>query len=420
MTLFTLLIKELKQRKRNFILGVASVTIAVAVFLGSILLLTSHENHIRLVLEDKIQDTQKRTDVLKDDYRKIMKELGFNLLILPQDQNLTDFYTNNFAAKTMPEEYVEKLAASSSMSIRHLLPSLERKILWPEAKRHVLLVGIRGEVPLLYRAPKEPMMQAVPKGRVVVGYDIHTTLDLKAGDTIKVLGQSFVIETCYPERGSRDDISLWIDLQQAQKLLNQPGRINAILALKCLCAGNSLDSLRKEINAILPDVQIIEKQEKVTTRAHARQRASKEATDAVFADRQNKQQQLEIQKKFATLFIPFVLLLCMVWLYILFTQNANERKNEIGILMAVGVRPAHIILLFLAKAFLICMTGAAVGTVAGILVCITASYFKFKYITFGLLAGSWATAFLVTLISTWPPAFSASRQDPAIVLAKED
>ena len=63
------------------------------------------------------------------------------------------------------------------------------------------------------------------------------SLGLKQGDRIELFGRAFRISQCNEERGNKDDISIWIDLSTAQEILRKPGRISAILALKCLCEG---------------------------------------------------------------------------------------------------------------------------------------------------------------------------------------
>ena len=105
--------------------------------------------------------------VVEDDYRKITKLLGFNVLILPGKQDLGGLYADNLSTATMPETYVDDLSASGIMAIRHLLPSLEQKVRWVEEDRNIILVGVKGEVPIKGRAPKEPMLLPVPSGSAV-------------------------------------------------------------------------------------------------------------------------------------------------------------------------------------------------------------------------------------------------------------
>ena len=179
MNINTLVIKEIKRRKLNFFLGFLSVVFAVTTVTGALTMLQIYDHKTNEIITEKETETRERMALLEDDYRKIMKKLGFNLLILPKDQNISDLFANDFASKLMPESYVDSLTASHSMLIRHLLPSLQQKIEWPERHRTILLIGMRGEVPFVYKDPKEPMMITVPKGTMVIGYELHDKLEMK-------------------------------------------------------------------------------------------------------------------------------------------------------------------------------------------------------------------------------------------------
>lgn len=173
-------------------------------------------------LKKREAETAARMKQLEDDYRKIALKLGFNILILPKDQNLSDLFADDFASKYMPEEYAERLAKSGIASINHLLPSLQQKLKWPEQERTIIVIGVRGEVPFLNRAnDKKPLLQPVPAGSMVVGHELHRNLKLKPGDKVKLLDKEFTIHQVHPERGNKDDITLWINLKEAQQLLNR-------------------------------------------------------------------------------------------------------------------------------------------------------------------------------------------------------
>src|SRR5690606_31440279 len=116
-------------------------------------------------------DTAQRMALLEDDFRKITKNLGFNVLILPKDQNLSDLYADDFASKYMPEEYADRLARARIATLNHLLPILQQKLRWPEQERTILAIDTRGEVPLVNRDPKKPILDAVPTGSMIVGYE---------------------------------------------------------------------------------------------------------------------------------------------------------------------------------------------------------------------------------------------------------
>ncbi|MHC4558662.1 MAG: hypothetical protein ACYS80_15330, partial [Planctomycetota bacterium] len=151
MTIWKVVGREILHRKLNFALAVLSVMVASASFIGSVALLQIHQACL-------VQEMDK----LKDDTRKAMLKLGFNVVILPKDQNLADWYVDDYASKYMPEEYVHRLSNSGVITVRHFLPSLQQKIDWPERKRKIILVGTRGEVPNLHKNPVKPMAQPVP------------------------------------------------------------------------------------------------------------------------------------------------------------------------------------------------------------------------------------------------------------------
>jgi ABC-type antimicrobial peptide transport system permease subunit len=415
-----LVIQEIRQRKLNFSLILLSIVVAVALVTSAITLLQHHDRETSAIIEQKEQDTQTRMALLRDDYRKITKELGFNLLILPQDQNLHDLYSDDFASKFMPYDYVDKLAASKSMLIRHLLPSLQQKIEWPEQRRSVVLTGVRGEVPFLHKDPKEPIMVAVPPDHVVVGYELSNSLGISTGDKIRLMGQMFTVSKCNAQRGNKDDITLWIDLTQAQKLLNKPDKINAILALKCHCSGNDLAAVRKEVHRVLPGTQVIEKGTEVLVRAEARDRAAKEASEAVEAEKKHRAEMRAEQEKFASILVPAVLLCCALLTAFLFIANVRDRKSEIGVLRAVGVKEMTIMKLFLYKATVIGLVGALLGFAIGITSAVVwADGLSIDVVNYRLFASVLFVTPVLSVLAAFLPATLAARMDPAEVLKEE-
>lgn len=421
MNIWQLTIKEIKRRKLNFMLGMLSVILAVTILVGSLTMLKGHDIRTRQIISQKEEETKQRMAVLEDDYRKIMKNLGFNLLMIPKDQNLADLYADDFASKYMDEEAVSKLSASKIMTIRHLLPSLQQKIKWPEQQRTIILIGTRGEVPFLHRDPKEPILVAVPKGAAVVGYELAASLNLNEGAIIKLLGKSFKIEKLNEERGTKDDITIWIDLHEAQQLLNKPNQINAILALKCHCAGNEISQVRQDISAILPEVQVIEHGSNVITRAEARDRAAREAKEAIQAEVLNRQRVRNEQERFSSIFVPLVLLASGIWIGLLFISNVRERKSEIGILQAIGVQSSKIMFLFLSKALIMGAGGALLGYFIGVMSGMKWEGVSSTDLLFDpqLFLVAFLLALLLSIMASWIPAFIASRQDPADVLREE-
>jgi len=420
MSVWQLVIQEIVRRKVNFISGVVAVVLAVAVLAGSMTILKLHDLRTERIVARKEQETRKRMAVLEDDYRKIMKNLGFNLLILPGNQKLSDFYADDAVSAYMPDTHATRLAEAKIVTIRHLLPSLQEKVLWPERKRTIILIGTRGEVPSMFRDAKEPILAAVEKGHAVVGHELAHSLGLRPGDRITLFGRTFRVAQCNEERGARDDISIWIDLSEAQGILGKPGRINAILALKCLCAGDELANVRRDVASVLPGAQVIEHGSKVLTRAEARERASKEAADALAAEVRNRRQLRDEQEKFSSILAPLVLLASALWVGLVFSTNVRERRSEIGILRALGARARTILGMFLAKALLMGVAGGLAGYILGTLIGLgrqAEATLSFLDLRLFLLAS--CTAVVLSLAASWVPAYYAAQQDPAEVLREE-
>jgi hypothetical protein len=425
MSLWRLVVKEIRLRRLNFGLGTLAVLAAVGVLVAQLTLLDVHDLHTRQILDAKLDETEAEMNRLEDDYRKLMKELGYNLLILPEGQDLGDFYAEGYAARTMPEEYVTRLAQSKIMTIRHLLPSLEQKIRWPErGQRNVILVGTRGEVPVTHRTPKEPMMLAVPPGAAVLGHEIWDSLELDVGDKITLLGRELEVKERYPERGTGDDVTIWIDLAQAQEMLDRKGRINAILALECLCTGDDLDAIERSVHQVLPNTEIIELKERVKTRAEARLRAKQAHVDAIQAEKKHEANIHRNMEAFAARLIPLVSLGAAVWVGLLALMNVRERRSEIGIFRALGFRSGQIITVFLSRAILIGLVGGVLGYVAGFLVVLFSVRHPaeavpgpdlFKPGLFGMVM---IAAPLLAALAGWLPALLAAREDPALILSE--
>ncbi len=397
MRLPRLVIREIGYRRLNFVLALLSVVVAVGCLVGVLTVLRGHDIRTAATMAK-----------LEDDIRKEMKRLGFNVRILPKGQNLEDLYARDYASKFMPEEYVHKLANSKIMTIRHLLPSLRQKIEWPEQNgRVVILVGVRGEVPLIHRTPKSPILHPVPPGSVVVGYLLHKGLGLLQGQTITLMGRRFQVSKLQPQTGTKDDITLWVNLEEAQALLGKKGLINEIMALKCHCAGGTpITKVREEIQRILPDTQVVEFASTALARARAR--------DAAAAAAAQSRRQLE---RFASWLVPLVLVASMVWVGFLAFTNVRERLPEIGVMRAIGLRSSQVFLLFISRAIILGFAGAVVGYGAGFFGGVRWTALPGTELFDPLvLAAAIAVAPVLSALAAWLPATMAARQDPATIL----
>jgi len=429
MTLWRLVGREIAHRKLNFALGVLGVTAAAGVITAALTLLHAHDVSTEELLSRKEAAARQRLARLEDDYRKYMKELGYNVLVLPKQQDLAEFWEKGYAEHTMPERYVTRLANSKTVLVQHLLPIVQKKVFWEEQKRRVILVGTRGEVPRSQRVGrKEPMLLAVPTGQIVVGAELASDLSLKPGQTIRFLGRDFAIQKCLPRRGSADDATVWVDLAAAQEMLGMAGRLNLIEALQCHCKGVTTAQVAAEVAGCLDnDVKVVLRENEVLVRARARDRAAEESTAALAAERAARGDLRRSREGLAAVVVPVVLLASAVWVALLALGNVRERSGEIGILRAIGLPSGAVFRVFLLKAVTVGLLGAVLGYAAGLAGSLLASASVASLhvaSTAALLmpllgAGVLLAAPVLSALASWAPATLAARQDPAVILQKE-
>jgi ABC-type lipoprotein release transport system permease subunit len=433
MSVTRLILRELKHRSFNFTLSLAAVAIAVVCLAGALALLRGFENQTAALIDEMVAETDKEMKALEDSIRKQMKGLGFNIFIFPEGQDMSEVHDKGYASKTMPENYVTKLAQSEIVTVNHLLPSLTQRIKWTEQKdRTVVLIGIRGEVPKAHGGgvtksgkKKKPLIDPVQAKHAVVGYELHHTLDLKVGDEITLMGETFTIEKCHKERGTVDDITIWINLDEAQVMLDKPDQINAILALECNCAAiDRIGEVRRELGVILPGTKIIEKGSTALARAEARVTAEKTAM-AQIAEVKDARTEMQAQReKLAAILVPLITAMCMAWIMQLTFANARERRAEVGVLRAVGLRSSSILTLFLGRAGIIGIGGSVIGLALLFAAAPSVSDVLADAGVGNLITSNELLAFLLvtpllSCAAAWLPSLIASQQDPAIVLAND-
>jgi ABC-type lipoprotein release transport system permease subunit len=534
MSIWRLFVQEIVYRRWNFLLAVLSVVVAVGCLAAELTILRLHDSATRQLLASKERETkdriaaeetktkvrlvkfdsdtklrlqeekektekrlhqekakaklrleeeeakaEERLKKVEDDYRKITKKLGFNILIVSDKEDIPLMDKRNYAKETMPESYVGKLAKAKIITINHLLPMVQEEVDWPGLEGKVLLNGIKGEVPLSHADEKKPLMQPVPIGTVALGHYVHKLLGVKKGDEITFKGKKFKVHELFPYRAKgKEDWTVWMNLEEAQELLNRKGKINAIWALECNCAAEDrLAEVRDEVKKILPNTEVVEVFTDALVRAEARETAKKAVHEALAHEKKKTQAALahetekikaaltdfiassqaalaqekeeakttvaqeearaedELQAAqttqdqvraqltaFAALLIPLVLFGSIVWLVVMTLGNVRERQGEIGILRALGLRSASIYVLFISRAVVVGFVGALLG------------------FGLGTLAGLWwgepeialaaeeplfdPALLLIVLLAApalcalvgWLAARTAAQQDPAVVL----
>ena len=456
-----LLLAEIAYRKMNFVLSLLAVAVAALLFVAGPMLVDGYQQETRgqiarwdaKLAEEEQSVTAMRMSMtaferqtadelarLEKDTRRLMRDLGFNLMIVHRDTNMSDFWASDFASRDMPQAYVNRLAADKRLTlVTHLVATLQGKVAWNDRK--VLLVGYMPEVRQAVSEGKSPMGYAIREGTAFLGHELAA--GHQVGDTIEVGGKSLRVERLLPEQGSKEDISIAVNLADAQAILEKPGRINQIMALGCRCAGSSLPNIRKQLAEILPDTQITEFHTLAVARAEQRDlvqgkqakllaemKARLAERERILAERKQVVADLtasrtRIQRVMETLaggMTPLVVLAAAVWIGLLAWSNVRQRRAEIGLLRALGKGSSLIATLFLGKAVLLGLLGAPLGILLGIGLArwLGTQALGMSVERFGVPIDLSVYALLgapvLSALASYLPTLTALMQDPAIVL----
>ena len=383
MNVCKLILKEIAHRKINFAMGVVAVSTAVALLVAFI---TSGHAYRR-------------------ETRRIMRDMGQNLRIIPKETTMDEFWTQGFSSHTMPEDYVYKFANLKGYSYTHLVATLQQSVKWQG--RTVILTGILPEVLPLDKRHQSPMTFSVQPGDAYVGYEVANIFKMKAGEAVDIFDNPFTVKKVLSETGSKDDIRIYSHLHDIQKVLDLAGQINEIKALECLCLIESSDKdidprvlAQKQLDKILPEAKVVMLQG--IAKIREQQRAAMEG--------------------YLAFIMPVILVVCGAWIAVSTMMNVRDRRQEIGIIRALGHNSTKIAVLFLGKSLLIGLVAAFIGYFAGTALAlkygpeifkVTAKAIKPEY---GLLTWAVIVAPLFAAISSFIPVTIAVTQDPANTL----
>ncbi len=432
MTLLQLALKEIRYRTWNFVFAVLSIVLAAGTITALFTTLSRFDRKTEVILTRQEADLEKRVTQINNDIRDAMLKLDFNIRILPEGQELGDFYAQGYASHSMPASYIEKLTNAGVATLEHLIPVLRRKITWPETKWTVLLIGRGDKIANPVAASSSIPFEPVPRGSVDLGYEIHSNLDYHSGDTVTIMKRDFTVHTCKAQEGTKNDIAIRFHLQDLQELLDKNGMINEIQALEAQHAWSDIAQVRNEITKILPGTRVIEESSLATAKKAARTHALETGRASLQQERENRRQLQDKQNLLAWILIPIIVLISTGWLMILTFRNVHTRRQETGVLMQLGFRTGQIVFLFLLRSFLIALAGGITGFFCGGI--FGTLYYRFletpaeaaatapflstylAELNYAVLLWALLAAAVIAMIATWIPAFSASREDPADIL----
>jgi len=174
-------------------------------------------------------------------------------------------------------------------------------------------------------------------------------LKLRTGDTVALMNGSKKIKCqvrTLPSIGSAEDSQIFVDLRAAQALLDQPGRISLIQ----LSVPGRPKEIQDRIASLrrLPGVDV---------------RPIRQFTEG----------EAKIYDRISGILsatVALVLVLTTLCVMAAMTNVAMERRNDVGLMKAIGGATRRVLRLFVAEAALLGLTGGVLGGAAGILISI--------------------------------------------------
>lgn len=430
---WNIVVYEIKHRKLGFCAGLLSLTAATAGALIIVLQLRAHDLSTENIVIETEKNLRSEMTQLENRYRRIMRDMGHNVLIMNKEQDMAGFRRLGHPDTYMDYDDVWKLAHGDLTTLNHLLPVLQKRIFWEEQETGIMLSGISGQVPVFTKPEfltedhqyRSPIVRRIPDGMANLGAEIAVALNLRPGETITLAGREFVINRIHARRGNDDDFTVSIPLHDAQEILGKENRINGIFALECVCSLDDLGKIHAEVEAILPHAKVYEFSSLIAPRAKVRQQAAEAHRRVVASVLQQRDEMRRDKERRAAVLLPLLFSGAALWIMLTIFANVRERRGEIGILRALGFLRREILAIFLLKALLMGViggfAGCALGLYGGIVwsgVAITKANVLTLLDPVMPVAALLAAPVLACLASVIP-ALAAAHIDPAKILAED-
>lgn len=400
MSLFSMVIHEMRARPW------ALVSSGLAILLGVAALVAIR--HVTVHSEGEVS--------------RQLATLGANILVLPKDATLQDFYSADQNGGKLPEEHVSEIWLAGLTGVEKVSPKLN-----VPAKLGGLPVTLTGILPqsefsaqsawqnaTLFSSKKHDgctkvhtgaaddspdalvtarVIQNLKEDEIILGADVADRSAFTVGDKVKLLEGDFTILAILSRTGTVDDSRVFGHLHTVQKLSSSGEMVNAIEIVGC--CEDAAGDLVPELSKLLPNAKVVTISQVVQTQV---------GVNRLMAN--------------TSLFVLGVLILVGgASLAGAISANVRERRKEIGTLMALGATPGFVLRLFLTKALLLGVFAGTMGCVLGLVTALLAGP-KWAGVAIAPLPGtallSIVTATVLALVAAYWPARQAAQLDPCL------
>ncbi len=335
----------------------------------------------------------------------VMKNMGHNMLILPEASNPLDAFLCTENQPRFDAEVTHLLAGHLELFSRYYVSVLQQRLALNGVD--LLLTGIEPVERTDETDEKGNMVKPVAPGTVRLGHAAAGLLGLRAGAELELLGRTFQVSEILQPLGTERDYRIYLALNECQELLGLGSEINVIWAFQCLHHGGPLQEIERlhaeMLAKALPGFRHISIMPIARGRYLARETTSK------------------------TLYYVLAIVLAATILIIAIAgmQEVTERRREVGILVAMGAGLPYVVGLYLVKILALAAAAAVTGFLIGseLAVRMTAAFLvtqtRAVRIVWEDLPAVTALSVMVALVAMLLPMLQLMRTDPNRTLVED-
>ncbi len=274
----------------------------------------------------------------------VVKRMGHNLLMIPRSANPMDVHLCTDRQPRFDANTTERLADHLELASKYYVSVLQEQV--EVDGNRVVLTGILPVARSDESAEKGNMLHPIPPGRIRLGAHAAKVLDAREGDRVELLGRSFAVARVDKEIGDLRDARAYVPLDEAQRMLDADGRINAIWAFECM-RGRSLAGIeayqRAQLAKVAPELRQLTRMDIATGRWLARRTTS----------------------RYLRYFLMLLGAVTVALIAISGMQEVAERRREVGVMLSMGAGYPQIVAMLAGKILLLAGVAGVVGFVAG-------------------------------------------------------
>lgn len=274
-----------------------------------------------------------------------VEKYGPNIVVTPKTNSISVPYGSVLIGNvTISESSVDKiLTIPNKQNLRVLSPKLYGQV--KLGNDSLLLVGMIPEKEIELKRWWNVTGSLPQDGvdEILVGSALRLSLDLAIGKPVLVRNMTFTVAGFLGETGSVDDYSLFLQLRDAQSILDLVGQIS-VIDIGALCKDCPVEVISQQITEAVPDVKATPILQAVETRMKA----------------------VEQSASFSLLLASTILVAGCAGVMNTMLSSVHERMREIGVFMSLGADNRHFYKMFFCESTILGFAGGLIGTAVGL------------------------------------------------------